>query len=337
MIQFENPSAFILIFAIPLLYIFRHLGIFSKITFPLTFSEWKGKSFSHKDSFLKVIAIFAEILATFSFVFLVISLSNPIIREQEKVFTSRGTDILFVLDTSPSMEARDISLVNGSKTRLEAAKIGIKTLISSQTGASYGLIAMASEAACIVPPTNDIDFFEDRLNSLEAGDFGDGTALGIGLSSAIYHLLASNAPKKCIVLITDGENNAGSVHPETAAELALENEISLYALGIGTKGSVPIEYFDKNSGKIHSGFYESDFSSAPLEILAQKANGMYFGIESMDALSASLSEISTREESIQSFFYRSEDKECYATFLLISLVLFSGAWLIKRLVLSEVV
>ncbi|WP_407428138.1 VWA domain-containing protein [Treponema sp.] len=336
MIYFENPGAFFLILVIPFFYVLKHLGLFAKLSFPLTISDWNGKSFVYKDLFLNIANIISELLSIAAFIFAVIALANPIIRSQEKIYTSRGTDILFVLDTSPSMACRDISLINGNITRLEAAKMGIKTLISSEKGASYALVAMASEAACIVPPTNDIDFFEKQLESITIGNFGEGTAIGLGLTTAIYHLAASKAPKKCIVLITDGENNAGSIHPETAAMLANENDISLYALGIGTKGSVPVEYIDPKTGKIHSGFYESDFNTAPLEEIASIASGKYFGIESLSALSSSLTEISHREDSFQTFHYRSSDKNYYSVFLMISVIIFVSLWIVRRLFLSEV-
>ena len=336
MIQFETPQAFFLVLAIFLLYIFRHLGLFSKVAFPLTISDWNGKTFTYKDSLSSAVSILSKILSLAGFLFLVIALANPIIRHQEKIYTSRGTDILFVLDTSPSMAARDISLLNGVAPRIDAAKLGIKTLASSEKGASYGLVAMASEAACIVPPTNDLDFFEKRLDSLNVSEFGDGSAIGIGLTTAIYHLSTSKAPKKCIVLITDGENNAGSVHPQTAANLAAEKGITLYTFGIGTRGTVPIEYLDQKSGKIHSGFYESDFDTAPLEELATLAGGKYFGIESTSALSEALSEISRKEESVQTFHYRSSDQNCYDFFLFIAIIIFISTWFLKRIFLSEV-
>lgn len=336
MIQFEHPMAFILILAVPVLYILRRLGIFSKTAFPLTISDWGGKSFTYKDTFLRFVAGLSTLLAVLTYLALVTAIANPIIRHQEKIYTSRGTDILFVLDTSPSMAARDISLVNGVATRLEAAKTGIKTLVSNEKGANYGLVAMASEAACIVPPTNDLDFFEKRLDALEVGEFGEGSAIGIGLTTAVYHLVSSKAPRKCIVLITDGENNAGSVNPETAAMLALENGISLYTFGIGTKGSVPIEYIDPKSGKIHSGFYESDFDTEPLENLASLAGGKYFGIESTATLSESLAEISRREDSVQTFYYRSSDQNCYTFFLYVAAILFGASLFFRRIVLSEV-
>lgn len=336
MIHFENPQAFLFLLVIPLLYILRYFKIFSKISFPLTISDWKGKTFSYKDTVSLVASFFANLAASFAFLALVIALANPIIRHQEKIYTSRGTDILFVLDTSPSMAARDISILSGQVSRLEAAKLGIKTLASSERGASYGLVAMASEAACVVPPTNDIDFFLKRLDSLCVGEFGDGSAIGIGLGTAVYHLAGSSAPKKCIVLITDGENNAGQIHPETAASLALENDITLYTFGIGTKGTVPIEYTDPKTGKLHSGYYESNFDMESLKELALIAQGKFFGIDSTALLSESLAQISQREDSAQTFHYRSNDTNCYEFFLILSGILFFVAWIIQRILLSEV-
>ncbi|MCR4822501.1 MAG: VWA domain-containing protein [Treponema sp.] len=336
MIQFETPQAFALILLLPLLYILRKFGILSKIAFPITISDWQGKAFVFKENMGRFTDFLTQLLAGAAYISLVIALANPIIRNQEKIYTSRGTDILFVLDTSPSMAARDISLINGQVTRLEGAKKGIKTLISTEKGANYGLVAMASEAACIVPPTNDLSFFEKRLNDLSVGEFGEGSAIGMGLSTAVYHLSSSKAPKKCIVLITDGENNAGSVHPETAAQLALEKDITLYTFGIGTKGAVPIEYIDPVTGKIHSGFYESDFDTSPLENLASLAGGKYFGIESTANLSQALSEIAMREDSVQTFHYRSSDQNCYSSFLFLAALLFGLAWFMRRILLSEV-
>lgn len=336
MVHFETPQAFFLLAAIPLFYVFRKIGIFTRIYFPLTLSDWGGKTFTYKDSFSKIASFIAHLLVIAGFFALITALSNPVLRQQEKIYTSRGTDILFVLDTSPSMAAHDIALATGQVTRIEAAKTGIKTLVSSESGASYGLVAMASDAACIVPPTNDTKLFLRRLDDLGVGEFGEGSAIGVGLGTAIYHLSTSVAPKKCIVLITDGENNAGQLHPETAANLASENGITLYTFGIGTKGTVPIEYTDKKTGKIHSGFYESDFNSASLEEIARLAGGTYFGIESTAALAEQLSQIAQKEDSMQTFHYRTNDTECYANFLALTLIFFFTAWVIKRLFLSEI-
>lgn len=333
---FQNPVAFLFLLLIPILFIFRKFGIFTRVSFPLTLSDWNGKSFSWNKKVISFISILSGSFSVFAYIALVFAFSNPILRHQEKIFTSKGTEILFVLDTSPSMASKDMTYMNATLNRLEAAKMGIKTLAKNERGASFALIAMASEAASVVPPTNDHKLFLDRLDSLQIGTLGDGSAIGIGLCSAVYHLASTKSPKKCIVLITDGENNAGSVHPETAAKLANDFGINLYVLGIGTKGTVPIEYVDPNTGKVRSGFYESSFDSAPLERLALISGGRYFGIESLGNLSDSLSSISNRESVIQNFRLKTVDEYYYSKFLFVSAILFSLAWFLRRICLSEI-
>ncbi len=332
MMSFENPVAFVFLALIPLLFIFRKLKLFKKTAFPIVLSDWNGKNFVWKSRSLQFSALIATAFCIIGFVLLVCSLANPVIQNQEKVYTSKGADILFVLDTSPSMAARDIA----NMTRLEAAQQGIHTLVKNNRGAAFGLVAMASEAASLVPPTVDHDFFLQRLDSLVIGGLGEGSALGTGLSSAVYHLIASNAPKKCIVLITDGENNAGSIHPETAARLAVDNGITLYIFGIGTKGSVPIEYVDPQTGKVHAGYYDSDFDSSSLEQLAYIGGGRYFGIESTLELAESLDLISRKESVSQSFHYKAQIKELYSYFLILSAIFFFCSWIVHRIFLREI-
>jgi Ca-activated chloride channel family protein len=330
--EFENPAAFLFLLVIPFLYIMRALKIFKRTAFPLVFADWNGKSFGWNGKLSHILSFLALFFCVSAYVLLTFALAEPVIHHQEKVYTSKGADVLFVLDTSPSMASRDI----GGMTRLNAARQGIHTLVNNNRGAAFGLIAMASEAAVVVPPTADHELFLRRLDSLVIGGLGEGSAIGTGLSSAVYHLISSKAPRKCIVLITDGENNAGSVHPDTAAELAAQNNITLYTFGIGTKGSVPIEYIDPNTGKVHSGFYDSDFDTAPLESIAYAGGGRYFGIESTNALSEALSLISRRETVIQTFHYKSSDQALYPYYLLAAAVLFALAWLLRRVILKEV-
>jgi Ca-activated chloride channel homolog len=328
---FENPAAFLLLLPVPALYILRRIGMFKSISFPLTISEWEGRTFRWTGTLRQVASGVSRFLCAAAYFFAVAALAEPVVHHQEKIYTTRGTDIMFVLDTSPSMAARDIA----GRSRLEAARTAIHTLENANSGASFGLVAMASEAATVVPPTTDHKSFLTQLDSLVVGSLGDGTALGTGLSAAVYHLISSSAPRKCIVLITDGENNAGSIHPETAAELAREKNITLYALGVGTRGSVPIEYVDPATGKVHSGYYESDFDPAPLEQLAAKAGGRYFGIGSTGTLSDALSSISRSETVTQSFHLRMVDEQYYDTFILISAAAFILAWILRRFYLQE--
>lgn len=331
MLSFDNPSAFLLLLPIPVLIVLRALGVFKRISFPLTLSDWGGKTFSWNGTVRRFASVVADVLCCAGYMSLVAALANPVMHHQEKIYTSKGTDVLFVLDTSPSMAAKDIA----GMTRLEAAKLGIHTLVNANKGASFGVVAMATEAAAVVPPTTDHTFFLQRLDSLQPGGLGEGSAIGIGLGSAVYHLISSSAPKKCIVLITDGENNAGSVHPETAATLAAENDITLYTFGIGTRGAVPISYVDPETGRVRSGYYESDFDSTPLEEIARLAGGRYFGVEDTAALADALSAISQRETVQQTYHLRTTTDSFWHYLLACALCVFAGAWVLKRVFLAE--
>lgn len=330
-VDFMNPAAFLLLLLIPLVYAFRKIRIFSKITLPLTFSDWDGWTFSWNEPLRKFAVVFSEVLAVLGFVLAVIAFAEPVVHHPEKVYTSRGTDIMFVLDTSPSMAARDI---NGM-TRLEAAVSAINKIIDANSGASYGLIVMGSEAASIIPLTNDIKTFKNRLSAVEIGQMGDGTAIGTGLSSAVYHIKSTNAKRKCIVILTDGENNAGEIHPETAGALAKKNGITLYTVGIGTNGTVPIEYVNPRTGKLYSGYLDSNFDSAPLEKIAFAAGGRYYSVESLSAMNMALSSIVKKQDVVQSYYVKTVDDFYYDKLIFISLVCFAAAWFVKRLYLKE--
>jgi len=332
MISFDNPAAFFLILLIPLRYVLEHFGVFRKASLPLTMGDWQGKNFVFKGKIRSFLTVMTTFFMGLFYISAVIAFADPVVHHQEKLFTSKGTQVLIVLDTSPSMSSKDIA----GMSRLEAARTGIHTFVEANQGATFGLVAMASEAAAVVPPTSDHELFLKRLDELNPGGLGSGSAIGIGLSTAVYHLAGSNAPKKCIILITDGENNAGSVHPSTAALLAQKNDISLYIFGIGTRGSVPMEYVDPDTGKVYSGYYESDFDSTSLEELAVTAGGKYYGIESTQTLLQDLNSISTKENVIQTFRMKSVDEHYYDRFLIFGLFMFAVGWSLKRVFLKEV-
>lgn len=330
---FENPAAFFLVLLIPLLFILRYAKIFNQISFPAVLSDWEGHSFEWKGKPQKFLSLIASFFFTSGFLISVCALAAPVFSNQEKVYTSLGTDTVFVLDTSPSMSAKDM---NGSQ-RLAAAKNSIYTLSHKNDGSRYGLVALGSNAAVLVPPTSDLNFFSERLSNITSGSFGNGSAIGDGLSTAVCHLVSSSAPKKCIVLLTDGENNAGEIHPETAAQLASDNNITIYVIGIGSKGKVPIEYTDPATGKLYSGYLDSNFNPASLKKIASIAGGRYFEAQSIDELSGILTTVAKTETISQNFTYRTVNRLFYKQFLNIAILLFVLAWFIRRIVLKEMI
>ena len=331
MIQIENPLALFLLLLIPLFYFLRALHILSPLSIPLTLDDWNGQSFAYKNTAHSFFSHLAGIFSVAGFVLLVIALSSPVIHQQEKIYLSKGSDILYVLDVSPSMAARDMS----DLTRLEAAKKAITTLEAKNNGSAVGLVEIGKDVQVLVPCTMDRTIFFDSLNSLAVGEMGDGTAIGSGLMCALFHLKNSNAPKKSIVLITDGENNAGIIHPETAAAFVKENNIALYILGIGTKGRVPLEYTDPKTGRLYTGTLESDYDTMALFQIASEADGKFFEASSLSSLSETLEAVNKNANVVQSYSIKNTDKNIDRAFLIAGIALFITSFFFRRLCLKE--
>lgn len=330
---FRNPAAFILILAIPLLYILRRLKLFKRISFDAVLADWNGASFEWSSKSRNFFSFFARLLIILAFICIVTALADPILTKQEKIYTSANSDIMFVVDTSPSMAARDMD----GKSRLEVVQNTIKLTAADNDGIRYGIVALGNEASVYLPPTSDFSAFLKKVDELKVGLLGNGSAIGDGLSTAVCHLVPSSAPNKCIILLTDGENNAGEINPSTAAELAASKGIRIYVVGTGTKGIVPLEYTDPLTGKFYSGSLDSNFNSASLKKIASTAKGNYYEVSSTSLLKELLNTISKSENTSQSFTYRISQRPLYSIFVAAGLFLIVLAWIIKRIFLKEII
>ena len=331
MLEFQNPAAFFLFLLIPLLYLLRYLKIFRQITFVAVLSDWNGKAFVWSGKIRKLLSILAKVVIFLGFASVITALADPVITRQEKVYTSLGTDIVFVIDTSPSMAAKDV----GGLTRLDSAKETIRSVTAEYDGCRFGMVVLGSEASVFVPPTADINLFKGRLEDVKVGILGNGSAIGDGLSTAVCHLVSSSAEKRTIILLTDGENNAGQIHPETAAALASENDIPVYVIGIGTKGTVPIEYVDPLNGKVYSGYLDSSFNSASLRRIAAMTNGRYFEVTTVQEFQHTFETVIKTESVVQNYTFRTVTQSCFKKILLIAILLLCAGWFIKRIILRE--
>lgn len=336
MLRFENPAAFALLTLIPVYFVLRRLGILSDLSLPLTLSDWSaraGRDFrvTRQRGAARLFLAAEKALCVLFYVFLVIALARPVMRREQKIYHSPGASIVFVLDVSPSMAARDID----GQSRLEAAKAACAESARENEGAAFGLVEMAGSAAVLIPPTADRAIFASRLAAVKVGDLGDGSAIGDGISCAARHLEGVDAPRRAVVLITDGENNTGTIHPHTAAEALAARGISLYVLGVGTRGFVPIEYTDPETQKSISGYLRSDFDAAALAEIASAGGGKFFGIEGLDAFTAAVSSINEDEYVSQSYRVREQGERLYARFLLAACGAAALLWFIRRVILRE--
>ena len=333
MFSFQNPAGFLLILLLPLFFILRKTKILKQTVVYAVLGDWEGKHFTWNGRIRRFFSILTKIMLGAGFLLTVAAFADPVISVQEKVYTSIGNDVIFVVDTSPSMAAKDMD----GERRIDSAKNAITSLVKSYDGYRYGIVALGSNASVSVPPTADSSIFSKKLGEIQVGMLGNGSAIGDGLSTAVCHLASSSAPKKCIILLTDGENNAGEIHPETAAELAANNQINVYVLGIGSKGRVPIEYTDLQTGKLYSGYLESDFNANSLKKIAEIGNGRYFEVRTIEELARTLASVAKTENISQSFTYKTITTNYYQQVLFFAIILFVVAAFFKRFLLQEII
>ena len=278
----ESPAFLFLLGLVPLGIYLRHIRPKRGGRIRFSFSLWKGERFSPPQRLLPVALLFSSFCFWTGCVLLIVSLTGPAIAIREKVYLTRGMDIMIVLDESPSMSAQDFLPGN----RFESAKEVIKQFIAGRENDAIGLVSFSREAAVRVPPTIDHGALGKGLEELKIMSLGDGTAIGMGLAIAALHLEHSSAVGKVIVLLTDGENNAGEILPESAAEIASQLGIKIYVIGIGSQGEVPIEYTDPETGTVKKGMFQSRFDETLLRGIAEEAGGRYFSAKSPGALNA---------------------------------------------------
>jgi Ca-activated chloride channel family protein len=226
---------------------------------------------------------------------LFVAAAGPEVRTPQMIWLDRGADIFCVVDISPSMAGIDID----GRSRFDAARRLITEFSLNRPSDAIGLAAVGEDAALLLPPTIDRALLRDRLNKLQIGELGDGTALGMGLSVAALHSRDSRAQRRAVVLITDGENNAGSIHPETAAELIGSLGINLYVIGVGSSGEVPIDYVDPQLKIRRTGSFESRFDSESLRAVARKGGGVYIAAPSGAAFSAAFDRLDRTEFTVR--------------------------------------
>ena len=238
--------------------------------------------------------------------------AGPLIKTPETVWLNRGADILFVLDISPSMAALDMDGVS----RFNAARRLLLNFAERRPSDGIGLVAVGNDAALLVPPAGGREVLTSRLEELRIGELGDGTALGMGLALAAYHLEKSTAPRKAVVLISDGENNAGVIHPETAAAMIANIGASLWVIGLGSGGEVPIDYVDPFTRMRRTGLFDSRYDTEVLRLISAAAGGTWISAPSADAFAAAFTRINDQELVVRRSGSVTRTRPCHLPFFL---------------------
>ena len=246
----------------------------------------------------------------------IISLARPQAVTRERDYETKGVDIIISLDISGSMLAEDFKPEN----RMAVAKEEARKFIRGRENDRIGLVVFARDAYTQCPLTLDYDILTHLLSEIQIGMVQDGTAIGMGLATAVNRLRESDAKSKVIILITDGENNAGKIDPVTAAELAQTFGIKVYTIGVGKGGLVPFPINDPLFGKRYVQA-KVDVDEFTLKRIADITGGVFFRARDTESLSEIYSKINELEKTeVKVHEYRSFE-ELFPLFLVPALLL----------------
>ncbi|WP_168193950.1 VWA domain-containing protein [Pontibacter sp. SGAir0037] len=314
-LSFQDPLWFALFGLVPVLMLLCHK--FWRHQFPvLLLPHTQGqKGLQAREWLTPPELLFFLRLLTISF--LILGLANlKTARETRHAAPALGIDIVLALDISGSMMLEDIK-----PNRLEALKDVLTRFVAGRAEDRFGLVLYAGESINWCPITQDYGFLLAKLREMDGEALADGTAIGLGLASAVNALKGSSSKGKVVILLTDGENNAGFVHPLTAAELAKEHQVKVYTIGIGTTGLAPLPLTDLNGNKVYQ-YVPVKIDEAMLTKIAERTGGAYFRATNAKALEAIYQEIDQLEKTPHGIRKETVYHSEYRVFLLIALLLF---------------
>ena len=302
-IIFANPEFFWLLLLLPLMllwYWFWNKKSQANVTFSSTLAFKKTKSWSdalyHLLFVLRMIAI----------ALIVVALARPQTHsENAKTKITGGIDIVMAIDVSASMLSQDLK-----PNRFEALKKVASQFVKDRPNDRIGLVIYAGESYTKTPVTTDKSIILNALSEITYGQIEDGTAIGMGLATAVNRLKESKAKSRVIILLTDGVNNTGFIDPQTAAELAAEYGIKVYTVGIGTNGMALSPYALNADGSIIYRMQQVDIDEPLMKKIAQVTKGRYFRATNNQKLQQIYDEINQMETTkIEEFKYTEVDEK----------------------------
>lgn len=257
---------------------------------------------------------------------LIIALARPQSSSKSQKINVEGIDIVLTIDLSSSMLAQDLK-----PDRLEAAKNISADFVKGRPEDRMGLVVFASETFTQVPLTTDHGMLLNMMKDMKCGMLEDGTAIGDGLASSVSRLKDSEAISKVVILLTDGDNNAGSIDPATAAEMAKLFGIRVYTIGVGTRGTAPYPV-QTPFGGIQYQQIPVTINEPLLQQIADETGGKYYRATSNEKLEQIYDEIDQLERSKIEINEFTRVHEEFLPFVLIGLALLLLGFILKNTV-----
>jgi Ca-activated chloride channel homolog len=262
----------------------------------------------------------------------IVALARPRWHEGEATVSASGIDIVVALDLSGSMASEDFTLHGERANRLAIAKDVLEQFIGRRPNDRIGLVAFGGRAYVAAPLTLDHDFLRQNLQRLDLGTIEDRTAIGSALMTSLNRLRDLRAKSKIVILMTDGQNNAGSVPPLTAAEVAQTLGVKVYTIGVGTHGTAPYPETDAFGRKTYVQV-PVNIDEDTLRAIADKTGGKYYRADNSSTLRRIYDQIDRMEKTtvaVRKYQHYRELMEWVVlpglTLLLLEIILGHTAW-----------
>ena len=288
--SWANPEYFWLLSLIPVYLIREVWKLYKRRSPSLTFSSVSNLR-GLPGNYRSWLARSTPLIYLIGYTLLVVAMARPQLMNSHVEQSAEGIDIMISIDISTSMLAEDLQ-----PNRLIAAKEVASDFISRRPSDRIGINVFARESFTVVPPTLDHNLVQNMLQSVDVGMVRDGTAIGMGIATSINRLRESEAVSKVIILLTDGMNNAGEVDPVTAGEMAASLGITLYTLGIGSRGTAPYPVDDPLFGRRYQNV-QVNIDEEMLTQIAGITGGQYWRATDLYELIAIYDEIDQLERS----------------------------------------
>lgn len=224
---------------------------------------------------------------------LIVVIARPQSKTSWKNITTEGIDIVLAMDISGSMLSKDFK-----PNRIEAAKEVATEFIDARPNDRIGLVVFSGESFTQCPLTTDHAIIKNLMGDVKTGMIADGTAIGMGLATAISRIKDSKAKSKVIILLTDGINNMGAVAPQTAAEIAKAFGVRVYTIGVGSMGKALAPVAMYPNGQYVYDYVPVEIDEKMLGNIADMTGGKYFRATGNDKLTSIYKEIDRMEKTI---------------------------------------
>ncbi len=327
-IDFVNPEAFFLLLIIPILFYWLYRNRFNHFA-PITISSLSP--LEGMRSWRNFLTPLLPILKTMAGVLFIVALARPQLSLQEEEVKAEGIDIFMVMDLSSSMLAKDFE-----PNRLEVSKQVAVDFVDKRPYDRIGLAVFAGESFTQCPLTTDHRIVNDFLSTLQCGILEDGTAIGMGLASAVNRIKDGETKSKIIILLTDGVNNSGYVKPLTAAEIANEFNVKVYTIGVGSTGEALTPVSRRSDGQYVFGYSAVEIDEDLLKQISEMTGGKYYRATTSQGLVDIYDEIDQLEKTEMeiSTFKRYKDK--YVGFLSLGIILLLIEFILRASVLRTI-